>query len=185
MSPYSASARFSDCRKYRYTLERVWRPDLPMVCFLMLNPSTACAFRLDRTVAKCIKFAGREKFGGIRVVNLFALRSTNPSEMMAHASPIEDPDAEDGPLYAVNDGWIINQSDGLRLIVAWGCDGTFMGRDQQVLDLFGKRKLECFGVTKDGHPKHPLYLADDTPLVPFLNPLNTQAPADAGKTGAV
>lgn len=30
-----------------------------------------------------------------------------------------------------------------------------------------KSQLWCFGLTKDGHPRHTLYLAGDTPLVPF------------------
>ncbi len=32
------------------------------------------------------------------------------------------------------------------------------------------RPLMCLGTAKDGHPRHPLMLAYDTPLVPWTTP---------------
>jgi len=31
--------------------------------------------------------------------------------------------------------------------------------------LFAGRELWCLGLTQDGHPRHPLYVAGDQPLV--------------------
>ena len=54
-------AWFSPDREHRYLLLR--GPDLdatvPLVAYIMLNPSTADADQNDPTIAKCIKFALR------------------------------------------------------------------------------------------------------------------------------
>jgi hypothetical protein len=167
-----SGAGLSPCGRYRYWLTRTWDPAVPPVCWLMLNPSTADASIDDPTIRRCMAFARAWGAGGIAVVNLFALRATDRRELRRHPHPV----AEQGiggthPLYEnVNDAWIINQSDGRRLIVAWGCEGTHLARDRAVLKLLANRRVECLGVTKDGHPRHPLYLADATLPQPFKMP---------------
>ena len=52
-------------------------------------------------------------------------------------------------------------------VAAWGNGGDLMGRDKEVVEMLGD--LYCFGLTKLGHPKHPLYLPKDTGLVPFTS----------------
>jgi hypothetical protein len=52
------------------------------------------------------------------------------------------------------------------IVAAWGVHGTYMGRDREVRRLFGNR-LHHLGLTKVGHPRHPLYLRADTPLTPW------------------
>ena len=42
---------------YRYTLTRVWDLALPTVTFVLLNPSSADAVRLDPTLRRCVTFA--------------------------------------------------------------------------------------------------------------------------------
>jgi len=47
-------------------------------------------------------------------------------------------------------------------VAAWGCPPTkIAGRVEW---MRGLRKWFCLGTTKDGYPKHPLYLAKDTEL---------------------
>ena len=46
----AATADFSEDLVYRYRLSRVWDAGLPLLGWLMLNPSTADAFRVDPTV---------------------------------------------------------------------------------------------------------------------------------------
>jgi hypothetical protein len=65
---------------YRYRLDRWWGPGKRLV-FVMLNPSTADAMKDDQTIKRCMYFARREKCDGITVVNLFAWRTTFPSEL--------------------------------------------------------------------------------------------------------
>jgi hypothetical protein len=161
MPPLSASAWFSDCLRYRYALERTWDTRLWKVCWLMLNPSTADAFVLDPTIRRCIGFARAWGYGGISVVNLFAFRATDPADMRSEPNPVAEGGNES------NDSYILSETWGRKLIAAWGCGGTHLGRDRQVMELLGGRKVECLGVTKDGCPRHPLYVKGDAVPVPY------------------
>lgn len=145
---------------YRYTLKRripqVVRWIRP-VLFVMLNPSTADAVADDPTIRKCMGFA--RLFGGteLTVVNLFALRATDPQALAAHPDPV-GPD---------NDRHIEHQVERHRhlglVIAAWGAHRFARPRGFDVLRRFGP--FSCLGVTADGSPRHPLYVRYDQPLV--------------------
>lgn len=94
-----SSAEISPCGQYRYKLMRsilqVVGWDKPAL-FIMLNPSTADADIDDPTVRRCIGFAKREMCSSLTVVNLYALRATDPRQLMKHQNPV-------GPL---NDQWL-------------------------------------------------------------------------------
>lgn len=182
----SSSATFSKCGKYRYTLTRTWDKDLPVICWLMLNPSTADAERDDPTIRRCIGFSELWGAGGIVVVNIFALRATNPSELTKGGiNPICADDSD--PWFSVgdcenrNDAEIIHASDGRRLICAWGTHGAILDRGRAVTKLLSCRKrVECLRITGGGHPAHPLYVPGDTVPIPYtLNKSESleQAPA--------
>lgn len=121
------------------------------VVFLMLNPSVANAFKPDRTVSRCIKFARRWGAGIVEVVNLFALVSTDPSELLNHHRWRRGDDVS-------NDDAIIAACRGAhRVIAAWGNWGNVGQRDVEVRRLLAGRgiKLETFRLTKHGYPTHP------------------------------
>jgi hypothetical protein len=150
-----SNAHFSPCKRYRYWLRRVWDDQKPILVWLMCNPSVASETVEDPTVAKCQKYARAWGYGGIIVVNIFALRSTDPKALYESDSPISDPvDPER------NDLTILEVCTGRRVIAAWGVHGKHLGRGRKVLELLAG-KLECLKVTKDGHPGHPLYCKDD------------------------
>jgi hypothetical protein len=46
---------------------------------------------------------------------------------------------------------------------AWGVHGRHLKRDITVRALISN--MQCLGLTKDGHPKHPLYVKADTQLI--------------------
>src|SRR5712664_2208515 len=82
------SAGFSCCGLYRYWLRRHWDAELPPVCFVMLNPSTADAERDDPTIRRCCGFSRRWGYGGIVVVNLYAFRTSDPCCLRNAVHPV-------------------------------------------------------------------------------------------------
>ena len=155
--PVTRTAVLSPCGAYRYSLSRVWNPEAPWMALIMLNPSTADAEVDDPTITRCMRRA-RGLGRNLEVANLFALRSTDPRRLERVADPI-------GP---ENDAALclaIHRAD--TIVAAWGARGGLHGRDVHVGGLVGARKLWCLGTTRDGHPRHPLYVAHAQVLVPF------------------
>lgn len=152
------TSTFSADRQYRYRLSRIFAERPGRVCFLMLNPSTADAAITDPTVERCLRFARSWGAGAVEVVNLFALRSTDPQALYQHPDPV-GPDNDDTIAAAV--------TCATTVVAAWGVHGALHGRGEVVaaaLRAAGVR-LMALGETKDGHPRHPLYLAGDSALV--------------------
>lgn len=153
-------AAFSPDRTYRYGPFRRWG-DGPTLCWVMLNPSTADAFREDATSRRVRSFTRRlGRYGGLVIVNLYSLRSTDPRNLWTHPDPI-------GPL---GDKFLMEQA-GCRtsVIAAWGTHGARNNRGQLVADKLAACgvTLHCLGVTGNGQPRHPLYTRADTPLQPY------------------
>ena len=149
-------AIFSDCKSYRYMLERTWAYHGPRVFFIMLNPSTADERKNDPTIERCERRARALGFGSLRVCNIFAYRATDPMVMKSVEDPIGGEE---------NDAWIracCVWSD--AIICAWGCHGSYQGRGEQVESMLREYAEAVFhlGITKDGAPKHPLYVSYDT-----------------------
>lgn len=145
-------AVYSDCERYRYALTRVWDARAPRVNFVMLNPSTATEVQNDPTVERCERRARALGYGGFRVTNIFAWRETDPRALRRAADPVgPDNDA------AIAEGaaW----AD--RVIAGWGAHGEFMDRGRAVEALLRAtgRALFHLGLTRAGHPRHPLYVA--------------------------
>ncbi|WP_372884101.1 DUF1643 domain-containing protein [Shimia sp.] len=145
-------AEYSDCETYRYALTRVWDPEGRRATFIMLNPSQATEVQNDPTIERCERRARALGFGGFCAVNIFALRETDPQKMRRHKAP-------EGP---ENDQAIRRACHWADVIIAgWGAHGAHLGRGaamREVLRATG-REVHCLGLTKAGHPRHPLYIA--------------------------
>lgn len=139
---------YSQCGLYRYGLSRVWEDTQPALLFIMLNPSTADAYRNDPTVARCETRARRMGFGGLMVANLFAFRATRPQDLKQAVAPVGEVNDR------VLDHWIDRAG---MTIAAWGIHGDHQSR---AADLSGRLdgQLYHLGLTKGGHPRHPLYV---------------------------
>lgn len=149
-----SGAIISNDRLHRYALWRRWKTTGDTILFIGLNPSTADEKSNDPTIRRCISFAEREGASAVMVVNLFAYRATLPGDLFRANNPI-------GP---ENDLWIQAATQITKQTVAcWGNHGTFMERGCQVASLLSDPR--CFGLTKLGEPKHPLYLHGTTPLI--------------------
>lgn len=186
-------ATISLCGRYRYRLWREWRlrpvqaqwdmweeedssPCVdgagaqigdPLSCvFVMLNPSTADGCEDDPTIRRCIGFAKRLKFDRLEVVNLFAHRATDPRELLALGH-------DDEPVGVNNERHVSRALDHAGLIVcAWGAHGGHLGQDETMLGWIERHNYRgapvvALGLTKDGYPRHPLYLKADSPTIPF------------------
>ena len=150
-----SEATYSDCERYRYALTRVWAEKGRKVLFLMLNPSTATEMQNDPTVERCERRARALGFGAFRVCNIFAYRATDPRAMRA----------ADDPVGKANDEAILAAIDWADEVVAgWGNHGEHQARGKAVEALLKAQPLppKHLGLTKSGHPKHPLYIAYKT-----------------------
>lgn len=156
------AAQLSKDGVYRYSLSRQWGPG-PAMPFVMLNPSTADSLVDDPTIGRCMEFARREGKDGIVVCNVYAFRATKPAVLFKAQYPFG----------AENDAYLADLAANAAayvqpVVCAWGAKGRpdDVAHTRRLLAYHGA-KLVCLGTTKDGHPKHPLYVAGATPLVPY------------------
>lgn len=159
-----SGAIISDCRTWRYRLDRHVGAGDRVFAFFGVNGSTANATDNDQTVRKWIGFSERNNVLRFIVGNAFAYRATDVKELASAADPI-------GP---ENDRYlleIIQEAD--VLVPCWGViqkvPAQLRYRFDQLNDMLvaSGKPLLCFGRTKDGDPKHPQMLGYATPLIDY------------------
>ena len=103
----------SDDGVYEYRADRWWAEG-PRLAFVGCNPSLItwqAGARLDPTSANCEAIARRDGYAGVTMLNLWALRGTDPRELRGHPDPI-------GP------GWAEAFDEAVRdvgfVVGAWG-----------------------------------------------------------------
>lgn len=137
----------------------------PLVCF-GINPSTAVPNAPDRTVGRVIRFAAANGFDSWTMLNVYPQISTDPKGMHLEHDP---------NLKAENEHHITRMVEGKpTLLAAWGVLITsrpylrsLLADILQITTAAGAQWVSLGEPTKDGHPRHPLYLSADTPLAPF------------------
>lgn len=155
-----SNASFSSDRRHRFALWRIWSRE-PKVMFIGLNPSTANETANDPTIRRCIQFARDWGYGGIYMCNLFGLVSTDPTALVKNYDSVG----------LGNDLVLQTIRDRCRLAVAaWGDFNKILAlkrhRAEKVTEML--QPLKCFGINKNGSPKHPLYLRKDTELIDYI-----------------
>ena len=131
-----------------------------VVCFVMLNPSTADASQDDATLRRCRGFARRWGFGWITVGNLWPLRTPSPRALRQWIA--EQPRDSLDPLLEQNERFVMAMAQRAELpICAWGAHGARDDRGAMMLATLRKAGIAChaLALTRDGHPAHPLRLA--------------------------
>jgi hypothetical protein len=101
-------------------------------------------------------FARRWGYAALAMVNLYAFRSTDPRVLGDAVDPV-------GP---ENDHVLSVVFAGSDLIVAaWGVHA----RQDRVAEVmhWPRRPEVCLGLTKNGAPRHPLYIPRSSTLIPF------------------
>ncbi|SPH24145.1 hypothetical protein DEA8626_03194 [Defluviimonas aquaemixtae] len=145
-----SEAIYSECGHYRYLLERRWGGG-GVCCYILLNPSTATEERNDPTIERCERRARAMGFGGFAVANLFAYRATVPADLKRTAEPIG----------SENDATLLEAARGARMVLCgWGVHGAHLNRGPQVEARLRETGVALWqlGLTRDGHPRHPLYV---------------------------
>jgi hypothetical protein len=152
-------ATFDATGAFRYHLWREWDAARPSVTFVMLNPSTADALHDDPTIRRCLGFARDWGYGRLEVVNLLAFRATIPRDLLAAVDPI-------GP---ANHRWLQRAVRANDTIAAWGNTVGLLAShvSPSLRQRRGGRGVRSLGLTKLGHPRHPLYVPRSTVPQPF------------------
>jgi hypothetical protein len=158
------NAVFSRCGRYRYVLTRQLGSGTKTATFIMLNPSTADATHDDPTIRRCMGFARHWWCGRLIVLNLFAFRATFPQDLKHAPDPV-------GPRNKV---WVkrtlsaIPVEDREAVVCGWGVHGSHRQQDAVMREWLKTSGIEsvALGMTRDGHPRHPLY-------APYASDLNT------------
>ena len=172
------TATISDDGLYRYDLTRRWGEG-PVVLWIMLNPSTADGLQDDPTIRRCIGFTKAWGWNGLAVVNRYAFRSADPKALLSAKNPM-------GPENAAY--WRKWFDQAVFAVAAWGAWKPPKGLPPWGVDLswcnpmhFAGRSntpLYCLGTTKDGAPRHPLYVAAKQQREPWpLTAVGSEGPS--------
>jgi hypothetical protein len=164
MSPEGLPERYlySPDMAYRYGFGRWWGDEglATTDVWVLLNPATGDTEQRRRpTLERRINRSRGTGHSGLVILNLFAHRHTDPKTLQQVADPI-------GP--ANDDALRRLTAAATRTIVAWGAGGSLRGRSRAVAPLLDQPL--CLGTTRRGEPRHPLYVAGDAPLKPWIAP---------------
>lgn len=155
-------AEFSPCGRYRLWLSRSW-PDEPgqwpgFALWIGMNPSTAESNVDDPTIRREIAFTKAMGIGGYVKCNIMDYRATNPKSLLT-VIPRSDKN-----LRCIFDHAQVAK----RVIVAWGAlPKPLRHYADDVISVMRGHQLFCMGKTRNGSPRHPLYLPNNAECVPW------------------
>ncbi|MBD2304218.1 DUF1643 domain-containing protein [Chroococcidiopsis sp. FACHB-1243] len=158
---------------YRYLLSRdTAAPNSRILLVCMLNPSTADEEKNDPTISRVCRLAENEEYGRLLVLNLLAVRATNPSDIWVHENPLGVDNYQTWDKVLKEE--LIPERD--SVCVAWGRTP----KDRRHLLHFLPALVEASCRLKlwtgplmtwvqniDGSPRHPLYIRTQTKLQPY------------------
>jgi hypothetical protein len=161
------SAVFSPDGRHRYRLDRDLGGDGATVLILGVNPSDAGAEKNDQTIRKDLGFCARYGWGWLIKGNLFALVSTDVTQLRKDPDPV-------GPDNNEHLATMLLEAD--IVLAAWGraakLPQNLRHRINEVVAMAESLGVElwCFGTCEDGQPRHTLMLSYETPLVKWEKP---------------
>lgn len=161
---------YGDNDQYRVLLTRAWEPaqaemDTRYLLWIGMNPSTARDDVNDPTVTREIGFCKAWGYFNYVKCNVMDYRATKPKDLWAPGVV---------PCSDRNHGTILRLARDADKIIC--CSGVPPHKSlaHHATNVYAmlreeghSRKMFAFGFTLMGHPRHPLYLPNDSELVPF------------------
>lgn len=153
-------AVFSPDHRCRWRLSRTWDKRRGRVCWICHNPSVAGRDFDDPSSTRMIGFTAGFGFGSFVLANIIPVIATNPRDIPKCEESLPDENAQ----------WIQGAIDESSIVIAaWGVLRPPWNRwaDEVVgfMKEFNPRlEIFCLGRTKDGFPRHPLYVHSSTEL---------------------
>ena len=148
-------SEWSPCSRRRYRLGRFWG-DGRVACIVGLNPSIADDTLDDPTNRRLIGLLDAQDFQGYVLVNLIPESTPYPKRLGTYQRRLS----------AKNQAVIVQTASHVdAVILAWGNGAVRCPFRRRLIDRFDDPL--CFGRTKAGEPKHPLYLPSKTVLTSF------------------
>jgi hypothetical protein len=124
------------------------------------NPSTASVNIDDPTIRKEMHFTRQMGFSSFVKCNVMDYRATNPKVLLG---------AGIRPVSNQNFDTIIRLARQAKVIIAaWGALAKPLRNFATAVDMMlGDYDIWCMGMTKDGAPRHPLYLKNAALPIPY------------------
>lgn len=156
-------ANFSPCGRYRLWLARWWpKSDPALALWIGMNPSTADGDVDDPTIRRELLFTQRLGLGPYVKFNVMDYRATSPKALRA---PGVEPCSPNN-LPAI----LAKTHTAAKIIMAYGALPKQLQHHADAVVTALREQghtLWCLGFTREGHPRHPLYVRGDAPLVEF------------------
>ena len=122
-----------------------------------LNPSTATPDNPDPTIKRIRKIVAKENLNGWIMINQYAIRTPKPDELPF----TKDEEIAKKNIEVIK--WIAQNYTIGRVYAAWGVNiekrGYLVDECQRIVDSIHTEQWFTRGTTKNGHPKHPLYVS--------------------------
>jgi len=170
-----SEASFSSSGLYRWSLSRRLNNNISTIIFIGLNPSKATLTRNDPTLRRLINFSFSWGYGNLTVVNLFARICSSASFIRRCNDPIGKENDQELSFRIAE--W--SQNPSVDVWLGWGNQGTWQNRNLQIMELLKANAIQraskfpfsrgplSLGLTKNGHPCHPLYISKKKCLKSF------------------
>jgi len=158
-----SAAGISTCGLYRRWLFRSWAASLPLIIWIMMNPSTADHTKDDPTILKVIRYSTKWGHGSVLVLNIYAFRSSKPENL---------PQVISRAVGRLNDWWIKTiftyaVKKKIPVICAWGVKHEKRGRKVRSVAADLGLPLQCLEIALNGEPKHPRFLSEGITPIPL------------------
>ena len=142
-------------RRYAYSL--TWSNTPAHLLWVMLNPGTGeTEGRRRNTFERCRKWSQKLGYGGLIFGNVFSERTKAAKDLQR--LELQNDILNHEALYFLS-------KHAASTVVAWGNNGSRSNRAKSVGSLLSNP--QCFGLTKAGEPRHPLYVPAATKLLPW------------------